>query len=103
MCVMKFRKKQVMLLVVVALAILSVLFMRSVPLKTFYYQTSTACSSNLYGGGNTDYLKYTVLSGGLGGFNNEKSKLEDLNIPQSGCNGSGLAPEDVTTLELYLL
>lgn len=99
----KNRKKQIILLFAVFLAILLVLFIKKVPVKTFYYQTSTACNSNLYGGGDTGYFKYTVLSGGLDKFNNERSKLEALNIPQSGCDGSGLAPEDVTTLELYLL
>lgn len=99
----KIGKRQIILLFAVVLAILLVLFMKKVPVRTFYYQTSTACNSNLYGGGDKKYFKYTVLSGGLDKFNDEKSELQALNIPQSGCNGSGLAPVDVTTLELYLL
>lgn len=96
-------KKQFILLLAVALAILLVLFIRHTPLKTFYYQTSSECNSNLYGGGSKEYSKYTVLNRGLGKFNDDKSKLEALNIPQSGCNGSGLDPVDFTRLELYLL
>lgn len=99
----KVGKKQFILLLAVVLTILLVLLMRKVPVRTFYYQTSTTCNSNLYGGGDTEYFKYTVLSGGLDIFNDEKSKLEALNIPQSGCSGSGLAPVDITTLELYML
>lgn len=99
----KIGKNQIIFLFAIVLAILLVLFMRIVPVRTFHYQTSTACNSNLYDGGDTEYFKYTALSGGISKFNDEKSKLEALNIPQSACNGSGLAPVDVTTLELYIL
>lgn len=99
----KFRKKQIMLLLVVVFAIISVFFLRAVPIRTFQYQTSTACNSNLVGGGSINSFRYRVLSGGLKDFSDEKSRLESLNIPQVGCDGSGMAPVDYTTLELYLL
>lgn len=100
----KVKKKHIVLLLFVAVfSILFVLFMKNIPVKTFYYQTSTVCNSNLYGGGNTKYIKYTLLSGGLGKFNDEKSSLEAMNIPQGGCIGYEIAPVDYTTLELYLL
>jgi hypothetical protein len=99
----KFRKKQVMLILIFVLAIILVLFLRTVPIRTFYYQTSTTCNSNLYGGGNTEYSEYRMLGGGLEVYRYNESELKSLKVPQSGCNGPGLAPVDYTTIKLYVL
>lgn len=88
---------------VIILAIILALFLRTVPIKTFYYQTSAACNSNLYGGGNTEYSEYRLLGGGLEEYKDKESELKSLNVPQNGCDGSGLAPVDYTTIKLYVL
>jgi len=99
----KFKKMQIILLLAVVFVFLLVIFMKNVPVRTFYYQTSTACNSNLYGGGKVEYFKYAVLGGGLNKFDSDKSKLEALNIPQFGCESRFVSPEDYTILELYIL
>lgn len=99
----KLRKKHIILLLFVVLAIILILILRTVPIKTFQYQTSTACSSNLYSGGTNASFKYRVIYGGLSDYSDEKSELESLNIPQTGCDGSGMSPVGYTTLQLYLL
>lgn len=99
----KVRKKQAILLAVVTLTIVSVYLLRTIPVRTFYYQTSAECNSNAFGGGNLENFQYRIIAGGLVKYNDKKSDLNSLNVPQSECKGTGVAPVDLTSLELYVL
>lgn len=101
---MIIRNNKTIFVVGLIVAVLALLFVASkVPIKTFFYYTSTGCSSNLLGGGNVNYHKYRVIAGESSDYDNTKSELESLDIPQSGfCEGGGFAPTDYTTIELFL-
>ena len=102
---MKIRNNKTFSVIGLIVAVLALLFVASkLPIRTFFYYTSTGCNSNLFGGGNVNYHKYRVISGETGDYDNKKAELESLNIPQSGfCERNGSARTDYTTIELFLL
>jgi hypothetical protein len=98
----KINKKLVIPLLIAALLLISAYILRIYPVKSIYYETSTACNSNLYGGGQREYIEYRIIGGGLAEYNSKKAQLESLNIPQDDCDGASMAPVDVSVIKLFV-
>lgn len=99
----KIAKKYVIAVLIIVIASILGIFMRNIPVSSFSYQTSTVCNSNLYGGiSDSEYISYRMIGGGLSEYRDKKAKLTSLQIPQDGCE-AGLAPVDVTQVELFVL